>query len=426
MPIDITGKFQPSDHAHGFDLLDAQDIDFTGFTVPSGSIPTVTLAMMATMATSSFLGRITAGTGVPEVLSVANAKTLLNLTGTNSGDQTITLTGDVTGSGTGSFAATIANDAVTYAKMQNVSATDKILGRATAGSGDVEEITCTSFARTFLDDTTATAVRATIGAAGISADQTFTGVNTFIYNTADTLAFTIKEGGAQSNTTDLFSVIGADNHNIFTVNANATLKLLSSFLVPSASAVTHTLPGLTGTVALTNATQTFSGPQIVWASNSFIAGAGTDDEVVPLFKSSLETFFAGVDKPALAIEDTNAGSDPGSGFKYFICPNRTNLTADRYVQLPSTSTSSITLIGTNDTATVTNKTIGSSVITTSTTKFGTSTNYATFDTSLLSGASRTVKIADIATGGMIATDAIVVSWQDDALFYEDELVLLYN
>jgi hypothetical protein len=32
-------------------------------------------------------------------------------------DQTITLTGDVTGSGTGSFAATIANDAVTLAKM---------------------------------------------------------------------------------------------------------------------------------------------------------------------------------------------------------------------------------------------------------------------------------------------------------------------
>lgn len=40
-----------------------------------------------------------------------------NLSGTNTGDQTITLTGDVTGSGTGSFAATIANDAVTLAKM---------------------------------------------------------------------------------------------------------------------------------------------------------------------------------------------------------------------------------------------------------------------------------------------------------------------
>lgn len=61
------------------------------------------------------------------------------LSGTNTGDQTITLTGDVTGSGTGSFAATIANDAVTFAKMQNI-ATDSLIGRDTAGSGDPENI----------------------------------------------------------------------------------------------------------------------------------------------------------------------------------------------------------------------------------------------------------------------------------------------
>jgi hypothetical protein len=64
-----------------------------------------------------------------------------NLSGTNTGDQTISLTGDVTGSGTGSFAATIANDAVTYAKMQNVSAASKLLGRGDSGAGDVQEIT---------------------------------------------------------------------------------------------------------------------------------------------------------------------------------------------------------------------------------------------------------------------------------------------
>lgn len=49
------------------------------------------------------------------------------------------LTGDVTATGPGSVAATIANDAVTFAKMQNIS-TNKLLGRATASSGDVEEI----------------------------------------------------------------------------------------------------------------------------------------------------------------------------------------------------------------------------------------------------------------------------------------------
>ncbi|MFN9899599.1 MAG: hypothetical protein ACK55Z_12595, partial [bacterium] len=75
----------------------------------------------------------------------------------------MTLTGDVTGSGTGSFAATIANDAVTYAKIQNVSATDKMLGRASAGSGDVEEITCTAAGRALLDDADASAQRTTLG-----------------------------------------------------------------------------------------------------------------------------------------------------------------------------------------------------------------------------------------------------------------------
>jgi hypothetical protein len=52
------------------------------------------------------------------------------------------LTGDVTaGPGSGSQAATIPNDTVTYAKMQNVSAASKLLGRGDSGSGDVQEIT---------------------------------------------------------------------------------------------------------------------------------------------------------------------------------------------------------------------------------------------------------------------------------------------
>ena len=51
------------------------------------------------------------------------------------------LTGNVTaGPGTGSQVATIPNDIVTYAKIQNVSAASKLLGRGDSGSGDVQEI----------------------------------------------------------------------------------------------------------------------------------------------------------------------------------------------------------------------------------------------------------------------------------------------
>lgn len=48
----------------------------------------ITLAKMADMATSSLIYRKTAGTGVPEVNTLATLKTDLGLTGTNSGDQT--------------------------------------------------------------------------------------------------------------------------------------------------------------------------------------------------------------------------------------------------------------------------------------------------------------------------------------------------
>lgn len=100
----------------------------------------VSLAKMADVATGTVFYRKTAGTGAPEVQTLATLKTDLGLTGTNSGDQTITLTGDVTGSGTGSFAATIANNAVTNAKLAQV-ATATLKGRTTAGTGNLEDLT---------------------------------------------------------------------------------------------------------------------------------------------------------------------------------------------------------------------------------------------------------------------------------------------
>ena len=48
--------------------------------------------------------------------------------------------GDITVSGSGAT-WTVDNDAITYAKLQNVTATSRILGRKTAGAGDPEECT---------------------------------------------------------------------------------------------------------------------------------------------------------------------------------------------------------------------------------------------------------------------------------------------
>lgn len=87
---DATTTIAPSQNAV-FDALALKaplaSPTFTGtVTLPDA---TVALAKMADMATSSLIYRKTAATGVPEVNTLATLKTDLGLTGTNSGDQTV-------------------------------------------------------------------------------------------------------------------------------------------------------------------------------------------------------------------------------------------------------------------------------------------------------------------------------------------------
>ena len=85
------------------------------------------------------------------------------------------LTGDVTASGTGSVAATIGNNKVTYAKMQAVSAAYRLLGVTTA-SGNVVEIAYTAFFLGLFAATDAAAFRTAIGAGTGSGSVTSVGL----------------------------------------------------------------------------------------------------------------------------------------------------------------------------------------------------------------------------------------------------------
>jgi hypothetical protein len=112
---------------------------------------TTSLALKAPLASPTFTGTAmaptaTAGTNTTQIATTAfvtGAITTANATNANS-------TGDVTSVGNATTIVTnaittakIAAANVTYAKIQNVSATDKVLGRTTAGAGVIEEIATT-------------------------------------------------------------------------------------------------------------------------------------------------------------------------------------------------------------------------------------------------------------------------------------------
>lgn len=112
-------------------------------TITAGAVG---LSQMANVATGTVFYRKTAGTGAPEVQTLATLKTDLGLTGTNSGDQTITLSGDVSGSGTGAITTTIGANKVTRG-MLAATAGATLLGAT--GAGNVADLTAAQ-AKTFL------------------------------------------------------------------------------------------------------------------------------------------------------------------------------------------------------------------------------------------------------------------------------------
>ena len=117
--------------------------DNVAIAITAGGVDTTQLAddavtyakLQNVSATNRILGRDSAGAGVVEEITPANLRTMINVADgatANTGALADLDTVDTT---------EIDDDAVTYAKIQNVSATSRVLGRITTGAGAVEELT---------------------------------------------------------------------------------------------------------------------------------------------------------------------------------------------------------------------------------------------------------------------------------------------
>lgn len=147
-------------------------------------------------------GALTKGV-VPAAGAVPAATNFLTETGTfavPAGTGINQLTGDVTaGPGSGSQAATIANNAVTFAKMQTVNV-DVLLGNDSAGTA-VQEIACTAAGRNLIDDATAADQRTTLGLGTAATADTGTGASDVP---------TITDADARYASKDITVTLGAD------------------------------------------------------------------------------------------------------------------------------------------------------------------------------------------------------------------------
>lgn len=275
---------------------------------------------------------------------------------------------------TGLPTAGLVNSAVTYAKIQNVSATDKLLGRAAAGAGVIEEIALTSAGRALIDDADAAAQRTTLGLGTLATQSgtfsgTSSGTNTGDQNLFSTIAISGQSDVVADTTSDTLTLVAGSGITLTTNAATDTITITST------ASGSGDVVGPASSTA--NAAVRFSGTTGKLVKDSNVTIADTTGDITAGKYNTVA--ISGSATPALTVTGTASISGSNTGDQTSVTGNAGTATALQTARtingVSFDGTANITV--TAAAGTLTGTTLASGVTASSLTSFGTSPSFVT-------------------------------------------------